>query len=97
MAGHDVLAVTIRAVLYHVARNPPVEAKLRAELANVAHFGVDIVPYAELQKLTYLYDEKAFSPPNYSFQQVTDTQSLCLQGCRDRRVVAYSWQLGPHQ
>lgn len=67
MAGHDVLAVTIRAVLYHVARNPQVEAKLRAELANVSHLGVDILPYAELQKLTYLYDEKAFSLPELLF------------------------------
>ncbi|KAI1739632.1 cytochrome P450 [Xylaria scruposa] len=34
MAGHDVLAVTLRAVLYYVARNPRVEKKLRHELAE---------------------------------------------------------------
>ncbi|KAI1138396.1 benzoate 4-monooxygenase cytochrome P450 [Hypoxylon sp. FL0543] len=56
MAGHDVLAVTLRAVLYYVARTPRVEAKLRAELATLGkHYTLsDSVPYAELTKLPYL-------------------------------------------
>ncbi|KAI0865170.1 benzoate 4-monooxygenase cytochrome P450 [Xylaria cubensis] len=52
MAGHDVLAVTLRAVLYYVARNPRVEERLRAELAvfDEGH----PVAYDELTKLPYL-------------------------------------------
>jgi cytochrome P450 len=51
MAGHDVLAVTIRAVLYYVARNSMVEEKLRAELSLL---GPKIPPYSEITKLPYL-------------------------------------------
>ncbi|KAI0399660.1 benzoate 4-monooxygenase cytochrome P450 [Xylaria palmicola] len=51
MAGHDVLAVSIRAVLYYVARNPAVEKRLRAELAA---WGPGTIPYTELSKLPYL-------------------------------------------
>ncbi|KAI0114132.1 benzoate 4-monooxygenase cytochrome P450 [Nemania sp. FL0031] len=51
MAGHDVLAVTIRAVLYYVARHPHVEEKLRAELMML---GPGTIPYVELTKLPYL-------------------------------------------
>ncbi|KAH9908161.1 benzoate 4-monooxygenase cytochrome P450 [Xylariomycetidae sp. FL2044] len=52
MAGHDVLAVTLRAVLYYVARNPTVGEKLRDELAVFK--GDHPVPYDELLKLPYL-------------------------------------------
>ncbi|TRX98039.1 hypothetical protein FHL15_001249 [Xylaria flabelliformis] len=51
MAGHDVLAVTIRAVLYYVARHPAVEEKLRAELAIL---GPKTAPFSEITKLPYL-------------------------------------------
>ncbi|KAI1751962.1 hypothetical protein F4782DRAFT_502759 [Xylaria castorea] len=51
MAGHDVLAVTIRAVLYYVARNPTVEEKLRAELSIL---GPKTAPFSEITKLPYL-------------------------------------------
>ncbi|KAI0855798.1 benzoate 4-monooxygenase cytochrome P450 [Xylaria cubensis] len=51
MAGHDVLAVTIRSVLYYVARHPAVEKKLRAELAIL---GPKTAPFSEITKLPYL-------------------------------------------
>ncbi|KAI0446170.1 benzoate 4-monooxygenase cytochrome P450 [Xylaria telfairii] len=51
MAGHDVLAVTIRAVLYYVARDPAVEQKLRAELSVL---GPNISSFSEINKLPYL-------------------------------------------
>ena len=35
MAGHDVLAVTLRAILYYVARSPRIETKLRTELVTL--------------------------------------------------------------
>jgi cytochrome P450 len=56
MAGHDVLAVTLRAILYYVARSPQVEDKLRAELATiVTHYrSTDTIPYTETLKLPYL-------------------------------------------
>ncbi|CAG8900566.1 unnamed protein product [Penicillium egyptiacum] len=56
MAGHDVLAVTLRTILYYVARSPRVEDKLRAELATlVTHYGsTDAIPYTETSKLPYL-------------------------------------------
>ena len=56
MAGHDVLAVTLRAILYYVARTPRVETKLRTELATLEpHYVLsNRVPYVELTKLSYL-------------------------------------------
>ena len=56
MAGHDVLAVTLRAILYYVARAPRVEKKLRTELATLElhHTLSSSVPYAKLTKLSYL-------------------------------------------
>ncbi|KAI1442488.1 benzoate 4-monooxygenase cytochrome P450 [Annulohypoxylon stygium] len=56
MAGHDVLAVTLRAILYYVARTPRVETKLRTELGSLySNYALsDIIPYVELTKLSYL-------------------------------------------
>jgi cytochrome P450 len=56
MAGHDVLAVTLRSVLYHVARDPRVEKKLREEIASLDAKYPDTkrVPFSELQELPYL-------------------------------------------
>ena len=56
LAGHDVLAVTLRAILYYVARTPRVETKLRTELATLEPYYAlsNRVPYAELTKLSYL-------------------------------------------
>jgi cytochrome P450 len=56
MAGHDVLAVTLRAILYYLARSPRVEAKLRAELAAIIkdYRSTDAIPYTESSKLPYL-------------------------------------------
>ncbi|KAI0817139.1 benzoate 4-monooxygenase cytochrome P450 [Xylaria sp. FL0064] len=51
MAGNDVLAVTIRAVLYYVARNRVVEKKLRDEVSSL---GPHISSYSEIAKLPYL-------------------------------------------
>ncbi|KAI0973508.1 benzoate 4-monooxygenase cytochrome P450 [Xylaria arbuscula] len=52
MAGHDVMAVTLGAVLYYVARNPRVEEKLRHELA-VLKKGQPVA-FDKLTKLPYL-------------------------------------------
>ncbi|KAI1162161.1 benzoate 4-monooxygenase cytochrome P450 [Nemania serpens] len=56
MAGHDVLAVTLRSVLYHVARAPQVEKKLRSELATLeTNYPISVpVPFSALQELPYL-------------------------------------------
>ncbi|OQD61524.1 hypothetical protein PENPOL_c016G07209 [Penicillium polonicum] len=56
MAGHDVLAVTLRTILYYVARSPRVEDKLRGELATIiTHYRpTDAIPYTETSKLPYL-------------------------------------------
>ncbi|KAI0010205.1 benzoate 4-monooxygenase cytochrome P450 [Xylariaceae sp. FL0662B] len=56
MAGHDVLAVTLRAIMYYLARTPRVAEKLRAELATLeAKYPLpSAIPYAELTKLSYL-------------------------------------------
>lgn len=57
MAGHDVLAVTIRAVIYYVARSAQVETRLRVELDSVhSKYALDDdVPFEELNKLPFLY------------------------------------------
>ncbi|KAK6005954.1 hypothetical protein QM012_006364 [Aureobasidium pullulans] len=56
MAGHDVLAVTIRAILYYVARTPSVEAKLRDEIAALSsrYTASELIPYSALMDLKYL-------------------------------------------
>jgi cytochrome P450 len=56
MAGNDVLAVTLRSILYYVARTPHVEKKLRAELAAQAEVykPSEAIPYSTLAKLPYL-------------------------------------------
>lgn len=35
MAGHDVLAITLRAIFYYLARSPRVLSKLRIEIDTV--------------------------------------------------------------
>jgi cytochrome P450 len=57
MAGHDVLAVTLRAIIYYVARTPRVEEKLRAELRSVYSKCApqEVVSYEELTRLPFLY------------------------------------------
>ena len=56
MAGHDVLAISLRALFYYLARHKDVKAKLRAELAilNESHPLPKNIPYSKLSKLTYL-------------------------------------------
>nr|AVY05537.1 cytochrome P450 monooxygenase [Nodulisporium sp.] len=89
MAGHDVLAVTLRAVLYYVARTPRVEAKLRAELATLGkHYALsDSVPYAELTKLPYLgavINESLRIHGNLGLinERVTPTEGAIIDGYR---------------
>lgn len=53
MAGHDVLAITLRAIIHHLSRNPRVQAALRAELNSVTP-NADSVPYTTLNSLPYL-------------------------------------------
>ncbi|KAF1973121.1 benzoate 4-monooxygenase cytochrome P450 [Bimuria novae-zelandiae CBS 107.79] len=56
MAGHDVLAITLRTLFYHLARRQDVRTKLREELSDtegdyqLPHH----LPYSKLSKLTYL-------------------------------------------
>ncbi|KAI1095697.1 benzoate 4-monooxygenase cytochrome P450 [Rostrohypoxylon terebratum] len=56
MAGNDVLAVTLRAILYYVARAPRVEHKLVAELSTkTAKYPLsEMIPYSALADLPYL-------------------------------------------
>ncbi|KAJ2983966.1 hypothetical protein NUW58_g6157 [Xylaria curta] len=55
-AGHDVLAITLRAIWYYLACNPRVKSKLRDEikLVNNQLSSSDILPYSEISKLPYL-------------------------------------------
>ena len=56
MAGHDVLAITLRAILYHLAQSPKVLAKLRAEIASVneLYSPATPIPYSQIVNFTYL-------------------------------------------
>ncbi|KAI8635632.1 cytochrome P450 [Xylariaceae sp. FL1651] len=59
-AGSETTAISLSAVFYFLLRNPPVLAKLRAELDDAARAGafadneVGIVTWAESQRLPYL-------------------------------------------
>jgi hypothetical protein len=57
MAGHDVLAITLRAILYYLSRNPAILQKLRIEFSNLdgRYPRTTHIPYIELAKLRYLY------------------------------------------
>lgn len=56
IAGHDVLAVTLRAILYHVARHPRVEQRLREELSafDKPYPRPTPIPYIDLTQLPYM-------------------------------------------
>lgn len=56
MAGHDVLAITLRAIWYYLARSPQAMESLRSEflpLENEYAPGLP-VPYDKLTGLSYL-------------------------------------------
>ncbi|PVI01651.1 cytochrome P450 oxidoreductase [Periconia macrospinosa] len=56
IAGQHVLAITLRALVYYLAKYPSCLQKLRAEFAEVdAKYALpSMIPYAELSKLPYL-------------------------------------------
>ncbi|KAA8565434.1 hypothetical protein EYC84_009294 [Monilinia fructicola] len=56
MAGHDVLAITLRSIFYYLARTPQVLSKLRREIAPLEEKYPlpQIVPYIEVSHLPYL-------------------------------------------
>ncbi|KAK7993614.1 hypothetical protein PG989_006995 [Apiospora arundinis] len=56
IAGHDVLAVTLRAVLYYVSRNLSVEQSIRDELSTFkkSYPCSTIISYSELTQLPYM-------------------------------------------
>ncbi|KAL7624947.1 hypothetical protein AAE478_004161 [Parahypoxylon ruwenzoriense] len=55
-AGHDVLAITIRAIWYYLARNDSAMAKLRAEIESASReYSLDsMVPFSMISNLPYL-------------------------------------------
>ncbi|KAI1463443.1 benzoate 4-monooxygenase cytochrome P450 [Daldinia caldariorum] len=55
-AGHDVLAITIRAIWYYLSQNPRVLSKLRDEIrsASDGYSTSSIVPHPVVAKLPYL-------------------------------------------
>lgn len=55
-AGHDVLAITIRAIWYHLAQNPSVLSKLRAEIESASneYSTSSTIPFSVVAKLPYL-------------------------------------------
>ncbi|THV48370.1 hypothetical protein BGAL_0252g00020 [Botrytis galanthina] len=56
MAGHDVLAITLRSVFYYLARTPIVLDKLRAEISSVeSKYPLPaLIPYSAVLELPYL-------------------------------------------
>ncbi|KAF7862479.1 hypothetical protein EAF04_007352 [Stromatinia cepivora] len=56
MAGHDVLAITLRSIFYYLARTPRVLDKLRTEISSVVgkYSLSTVVPYSEVSHLPYL-------------------------------------------
>ncbi|PVH91595.1 cytochrome P450 oxidoreductase [Periconia macrospinosa] len=58
MAGHDVLAITLRTIFHNVSKNARVLTKLRDELDSLGEpqFGLkpDTIPYSKLVTLPYL-------------------------------------------
>jgi cytochrome P450 len=56
MAGHDVLAITLSAIMYYLARSPEPMAKLREELSSLDKecYLADPTPYEKILKLPYL-------------------------------------------
>ena len=56
MAGHDVLAITLRAIWYYLAQHPQMKIKLRAEIlaANSKHSSSSPIPYEKVSELPYL-------------------------------------------
>jgi len=56
MAGHDVLAITLRAVFYYLSKHPSVRSQLRQELqAKGKNYTLsDPLPYAKLEQCPYL-------------------------------------------
>lgn len=56
MAGHDVLAISLRAIFYYLARHPRVLSKLRAEINATSHDypWTQPIPYSRSLLLPYL-------------------------------------------
>ena len=56
IAGHDVLAITLRAIFYYLARSPRVMTKLRDEIASLdnSYTLSEPLPYSEVTNFTYL-------------------------------------------
>ncbi|KAI1389365.1 benzoate 4-monooxygenase cytochrome P450 [Hypoxylon trugodes] len=55
-AGHDVLAITIRAIWYYLASNQHVLSKLRDEIESIdgEHLTSPMIPFTVISKLPYL-------------------------------------------
>lgn len=56
MAGHDVLAITLRAIFYYLVKHPLVLSKLKDEIAplNMEYSPEFTIPYSKLATLPYL-------------------------------------------
>ena len=56
MAGHDVLAITLRTIFYHLARTPAAATKLREELQAISpEYPTNVpLPYDVLADCQYL-------------------------------------------
>lgn len=56
MAGHDVLAITLRTLFYHLAKRADIRERLKSELSELeTHYQLPKhIPYRELAKLPYL-------------------------------------------
>ena len=56
MAGHDVLATTLRAIFYYLAQDLRILSVLRSEILNASRdVSLDeLLPYQQLTRLPYL-------------------------------------------
>ncbi|XXH01634.1 hypothetical protein Hte_007994 [Hypoxylon texense] len=59
VTAHDVVAITLRAVAYYLAKNPVIQKKLQKEISNAEELGHLSKPakYSEITPLTYVRDE----------------------------------------
>jgi cytochrome P450 len=56
MAGHDVLAITLRAIFYFLAKRPHLLSRCRSEFAKLdgQYPHSEAIPYSAIAKLPYM-------------------------------------------
>lgn len=69
-AGSDTTAITLRAIIYYIVKNPRVHTKLINEIQDFDRRGLlssPFVKFDESLKMPYLYVSETISSPSPSF------------------------------